>query len=193
MKQPRYWLAGALVACCLAISANAQFVTNVVNTVAVSGITGLGTGIATLLGATPLGSGGLVGATQGTWTPVLTANTPGTPAYSTQTGTYEINGRQVTARFAILLSGWTGSPSGAASITGLPGGGTAAGDQGTCVISQYAVSALAALSYGVSGGVAANTTVISLLENNNTGQTTLTAAQLGTIPLLVGSCFYRNG
>jgi hypothetical protein len=52
VRQPRYWLAGTLVAGCLAVAANAQIVSQVVNTVAVGGITGLGTGVATFL-ATP--------------------------------------------------------------------------------------------------------------------------------------------
>lgn len=57
----------------------------------------------------------------GTWTPGVTAGTTaGTPAYTTQEGTYTLRGADVVVWGHIDLSGWTGSPAGDVSITGLP-------------------------------------------------------------------------
>lgn len=75
MIRPRYWLAGALIAGCLAVSANAQFVSQVVNSVAVGGITGLGANVATALGIAVGSAGG----------PVTFNGAGGTP--SSMTGT----------------------------------------------------------------------------------------------------------
>lgn len=75
MSRPRYWLAGTLIAGCLALAANAAVVNQVVNTVAVGGITGLGTGVATAL-AVNTGSAGA---------PVLFNGAGGTPSSVTLT------------------------------------------------------------------------------------------------------------
>lgn len=129
-----------------------------------------------------------------TWTPAVTASsTAGTPAYSVQVGSYEQIGRQITVRFTITLSGWTGSPSGNISITGLPvASASATNDNGVCHLSNYTVSGLASLSYGMTGEIAPNTSVINLYQNSNSGTVAVTAAQAGTTPTLVGMCSYHN-
>ena len=49
----------------------------------------------------------------GTWTPAVTASsTAGTPTYTTAVGSYVKVGNYIYAKFDIVLSGWTGSPSG---------------------------------------------------------------------------------
>lgn len=55
----RNWLAGAFIAGLIAVAANAQIVSQVINSVAVGGITGLGTSVATALGIN-VGSAGAV-------------------------------------------------------------------------------------------------------------------------------------
>lgn len=129
----------------------------------------------------------------GTWTPAITAaGTAGTPAYSVQVGSYEQIGRQVTARFFITLSGWTGSPAGAVSITGLPLTSTSTtNDFGSCYISNYLVSGLGALTYGIVGYVAPSTTVVPLASNASTGSTAVTVIHTGLTPSLIGVCSYR--
>jgi hypothetical protein len=60
---------------------------------------------------------------EGTWTPVLTAATPGdlSVSYTTQSGTYTKIGRAVTVTFAIITSAFTHTTaSGLAKVTALP-------------------------------------------------------------------------
>jgi len=129
----------------------------------------------------------------GTWTPGVTASsTAGTPAYTTQVGSYVRIGSFIHVQFNIVLSGWTGSPSGNVTITGLPLTSTATtNDNGGCIITNYTVSGLASLSYGLTGVISTSSTVASIYEDNNTGVTQLTAAQAGTTPTLVGYCNYH--
>jgi hypothetical protein len=129
-----------------------------------------------------------------TWTPaVTTTSTAGTPAYTTQVGSYERLGRQVTVRFDITLSGWTGSPSGNVEISGLPvAAANTSNDYGTCAISNYAVTGLAASNIGITGLIAPNTSVIILYQNSNTASSLITAAQIGTTATLIGFCNYHT-
>lgn len=75
MRHPRYWLAGTLVAGCLAVSVNAQVVSQVVNTVAVGNITGLGANVAAMFGIAVGSAGG----------PVTNGGALGTPSSGTAT------------------------------------------------------------------------------------------------------------
>ena len=126
-----------------------------------------------------------------TWTPTITTDaTVGTPAYTTHTGTYEQIGRQVTVRFNITLSGWTGSPTGNVNIAGLPVAD--ADNYGTCVISFYTVTGLAASNLGITGLIADTTSVIILYQNSSTASNKITAAQIGTTANLVGFCNYHT-
>lgn len=128
------------------------------------------------------------------WTPTVSTDaTPGTPAYSIRVGSYERIGRNVRARFTVSLSGWTGSPTGNLVITGLPvASANTANDFGVCTVSFYTVTGLAASSFGLSGSVTANTSQISINQNQSTGVVALTAAQAGTTLFLIGSCDYHT-
>jgi hypothetical protein len=130
---------------------------------------------------------------EGTWTPaVTTTGTAGTPAYSIQEGDYTRIGREVTARFSIILSGWTGSPSGNVNISGLPFTSSATtNNYGGCAIVNYAVAGLASNNYGMSGLIQPGATVVNLLSNSNTAANFSTAAQIGTTPTIVGVCHYH--
>jgi hypothetical protein len=132
--------------------------------------------------------------TPGTWTPAVTAaGTAGTPAYTTQVGSFEQIGREVHVQFTIVLSGWTGSPAGNVTITGLPSAATAtANDNGGCVITQYTVTGLASTNYGIDGVIAPSATAITLYSEGNTGTANVTAAQTGTTPTLIGFCVYHT-
>ena len=127
----------------------------------------------------------------GTWTPVITTDaTVGTPAYTTQLGTYEQIGRQITARFNIQLSGWTGSPTGNVKINGLPVANV--GNYGTCTVSFYSAVNLANSASGISGIIADTASAIDLYSMQNTSTIKLTAAALTTVGGVVGWCSYHN-
>lgn len=159
-----------------------------------TGVSGLGSGVATAAAVATNGNGGFPIYNTGTWTPsVTTSGTVGTPAYSVQTGSYEQIGRFVVARFNVQLSGWTGSPTGNVSVTGLPFTSTATANEfGTCNISQYLVTGLAANNFGVHGSISQNTTTMNLQQMGNTGNSLVTAAQFGTTGIVIGTCFYRT-
>jgi hypothetical protein len=117
MSRPRYWLAGALTACCLAIAANAQIVNQVVNSVAVGGITGLGTGVATWL-ATPSSSNLAATVTDETGSGALVfANTPTlvTPVLGAATATSINLGGSTLSNY--VVGSWTPIDSSGASLT----------------------------------------------------------------------------
>lgn len=154
-----------------------------------SGVTGLGTGVASALANNASAANGFPLYTFGAWTPAVTASsTAGTPSYNFSVGSYEETGRLVTVRFTVSLSGWTGSPSGNVSITGLPvASSNTSNDYGSCSLS---VATGASLTAGVAGYVIPNTSAIVLdypSTNNN-----VTAAQLGTLPILFGVCNYHT-
>lgn len=130
---------------------------------------------------------------QGTWTPTLIgASTPGTgQTYTTQSGSYEQIGRQVTIRFNILATS-LGTAAGGLRISSLPiTAANVADDNGVCTITFYTVSALGALSYGITGLVAPNTAVIIPYQNTNTGSSVVTVTQAGASAQLEGFCSYR--
>lgn len=139
--------------------------------------------------------GGIAGriASVGTWTPAVTAaGTPGTPAYTTQVGSFVKIGTFVHAQFNMVLSGWTGTPAGNVTITGLPFTSTATtSDNGGCIITQYTVTGLAASNWGITATIAPSATVATLLSQANAGTNNVTAAQTGTTPTLIGFCNYH--
>jgi hypothetical protein len=139
-----------------------------------------------------LGSAAFTGYTAGSWTPVVTTSgTVGTPAYSTQIGTYEQIGRQVTVRFALILSGWTGSPTGNVLISGLPvASANITNDDGVCHIGFYTVSGLA--GNVLSGIILANSANIVIYQSAATGTVQVTQAQFGSTGTIVGSCNYHT-
>lgn len=135
---------------------------------------------------------------QGAWTPTVTTDgTVGTPAYTTQVGSYEKIGRQVTARFNIVLSGWTGSPTGLVLLASLPFTSNAtANDFGSCYANTYEVAGLAALNYGITARVDASATSAYLGGAGSSGggvvNHKITAAQFGTTSIIQGVCSYRT-
>lgn len=147
---------------------------------------------------TSSGPGGALGTaafknyTEGNWTPVVTTDgTVGTPAYTLQVGRYEQIGRSITAHFTIQLSGWTGSPTGNVSITGLPSAQSGS-DSGSCYISFYAITGLAVASYGMAGVIAPASSTITLYQNGNASTAAVTAAQMGSTMYLIGACTYHT-
>ena len=130
----------------------------------------------------------------GSWTPTITTSgTIGSPTYSTQVGSYEQIGRQITARFTLVLSGWTGSPTGNVSLAGLPvTSANVTNDYGTCQISNYIVTGLAASNYGMAASIAPNSTTASLTSEGNTSTSSVTAAQFGTTGQIIGVCHYHS-
>jgi hypothetical protein len=143
---------------------------------------------------TLFGSAAAQSYTASTWTPVVTASvTPGTPAYTFQVGSYEQVGRLVVAHFSVSLSGWTGTPNGNVTITGLPAASSSnANDYGACVVGQYAVSALAASNAGITAYISPGTTVINLQSGGASGVSAITTANAGTTPQFLGVCFYHT-
>jgi len=131
---------------------------------------------------------------QGTWTPTLTTTgTVGTPAYNTQSGSYEQIGRQITARFFIVISGWTGSPTGNIEV-GLPvTSANVANDYGICYYTAYTVNGLATNNFGIGGYVAPNTGVATVVSNATANTPGVTAAQFGSANnnAIMGFCTYH--
>jgi len=128
------------------------------------------------------------------WTPALVAaTTPGTPAYSVQVGSYTQHGSEVLVWFDVQLSGWSGSPSGALTITGLPVTATStANDYGDCTLHSFQIANAAG---ALTGRVAPGSTAITLQfisAGGATSQSVLSAASVGTTPILVGSCRYHS-
>jgi len=160
----------------------------------VSGVSGLGTGVATALGVAANGAGGFPTYTAAAWTPAITTTaTVGTPAYTFRVGSYEQIGRQITARFSITLSGWTGSPTGNVSISGLPAtSANTANDFASCTIGFYTVTGLTAANVFVGGVINPNTSQIGLFQGSATTSANITAAQFGTTGTVFGSCNYHT-
>jgi hypothetical protein len=136
---------------------------------------------------------GVAGGVTGSWTPAVTASsTAGTPAYTTHVGSYVAIGNFVYAQFNIVLSGWTGSPSGNVSITGLPLTSTATtNDNGGCTITNYTVSALTASNWAITGVIAPSGTSSLLYASDVSGVSNVTAAETGTTPTFIGFCMYH--
>lgn len=88
-----------------------------------TGISGLGTGVATALGLAVVGSGNVtLGNATTQWTPVATFVTPGdlSNSYNTQHGIYAVNGGILCATFTLIWTPTYTTASGNFLITGLP-------------------------------------------------------------------------
>jgi microcystin-dependent protein len=131
---------------------------------------------------------------ESTWTPVLVGSTgAGPPVYTTQVGSYEIIGRQVTARFNIVTTG-LGGVTGNMQIGGLPVAATATtSDTGSCFISRMTGVTLDANYVTLTGQILPSGSVSNLLEIGS-GQTTANAAVtlFAAATTLVGVCNYRT-
>lgn len=129
-----------------------------------------------------------------TWTPAfIGSTTPGIgQTYSIQSGSYEVIGRQVTARFYVAATS-LGTAAGSLQISGLPvTSANTANDLGTCSISYYSTTGLAALNYGLSGIINPSSNLVTIYENGNTQASQLTVAQAGSTVAVAGVCSYHN-
>lgn len=129
---------------------------------------------------------------QGTWVPAVTgASVAGTgQTYSAQVGSYEQNGRQVTARFTIAMTS-IGTASGNLQLSLPVQAANVANDFGGCYVFGYSLNSATALNYGIMGTIAVNATIATFTTNANTSQIALTVANLGAIGTLQGVCNYR--
>lgn len=128
---------------------------------------------------------------QAAWTPTLIGSTSGAFTYSTQVGSYERVGRQVTVRFS-LVAATAGTASGNVQVGGLPFAAAAtSNDFASCYVGQYAAAGLAALNYGITGNISPSASVVSLLSNATSGGTPVTVAQAGATFTVLGTCIYR--
>lgn len=128
------------------------------------------------------------------WTPTLsTDGTPGTPAYANQLGNYVVDSScMVHAVFRIILSGWTGSPTGNVSIASLPKtSANVSSYAGVCNLSEYSGLSLTALYTQVSARVTFNGTIAELFQSGSTQVAAqITTGIIGTTPSLYGECDY---
>jgi hypothetical protein len=129
---------------------------------------------------------------QGTWTPtIIGESTAGTgQTYSSQVGTYQKFGREVTAHFAITLTS-LGTAAGNADIGGLPFTSSATGNVfGSCYIESYAINSNTGT--GISGVISQSVTVVQLLSIGATSASQLTITNVGSTGILRGTCFYQS-
>lgn len=124
---------------------------------------------------------------EGTWTPGLTfGGASAGIAYSTQSGTYEVTGRNVSCRFALVLTS-KGSASGQAVIGGLPATSnvTLSDDGSGGVVVVYGNMS------GLSGTpvlhVGAGSSRAALLNQGATGTAALTDANFSNVSSLSGT------
>lgn len=129
---------------------------------------------------------------QASWTPAVTgASVAGTgQTYSIQIGSYEQIGRQITARFTVVLTS-VGTASGNVQLSLPIQAANVSNDFGGCFIFGYAIASATALNYGITGNIAPNSTVIILFTNTSLGQSQLTVANIGGSGTLQGVCNYR--
>lgn len=146
-------------------------------------------------GCSNCGSAAFQNYTATTWTPTITTDaTPGTPTYTLQVGSYEVIGRQVTARFWVAASGWTGSPTGTqVQIGGLPlTSANVANHAGVCTIANYA-AVLPGSNFGVQAFILPNTSVAVLQGQGGTGSAALLPSSNSPAVALqfIGVCNYH--
>jgi hypothetical protein len=156
-------------------------------------VTAIVAGTATVTGSCTT-SCATVSYSQGTWTPVLAgATTAGTPTYTIQVGSYEIIGRQVTARFTVATSAWAGSPTGNVEITGLPvASSSATNDFGSCLVGNYSGVTLSSSTFGIGGLISPGSTVFTLSSGGATTSAAINAATVGATVQFVGTCHYHT-
>lgn len=150
----------------------------------------------------------------GTWTPSISGlptataaapnnNTPGSFTYQYQTGSYEIIGRQVTARFNIGIQSVTSSPGGIIGITGLPVVATSAGtptpDYGICQIEAYNGMSFDTGYSSLSGIITPGTSTVGIVESGSAktivmlgGLTNGTTGLTSTPAQIIGVCQYHS-
>jgi len=132
------------------------------------------------------------GYTQGSWTPHLTGTTSGEATYNAngQIGTYEVIGRQWTARFDLEIA-TAGTISGIVQISGLPWTqANAANDYGSCIFSNLAAITFPTSTTAILGGfVSPNASVARITASGSNLNSTLTSTNIGNNAELIGVCF----
>lgn len=163
-------------------------------TLNLAAIGGFGTGVATALGVATNSNGGFPIYSSGTWTPGLSGTSSGSATYTSQTGSYEIIGRQVHARFKIVTA-TTASIIGTAQLTGLPATvANTANDYGGCFVTEWSGFSLSAGFVYLSFRPAINTTVADFLEIGGTTSNAVAfgAGQMGSTITISGTCIYHT-
>lgn len=127
----------------------------------------------------------------GTWTPAVTAaSTAGTPAYTTQDGRYTLIGDDAWLWGKVVLSGWTGSPSGDLRVTGLP---WAAGSVEPDALGTASVQGGATFSGYLVANIAADATFFTVQDVTSGGSlSNMTASTFGTTGELRFHLHYRR-
>jgi hypothetical protein len=128
---------------------------------------------------------------QGSWVPVLAGSSvAGTPVYTTQAGSYEQIGRQVTARFSIITSAITGI-SGDVRVAGLPFANNAT-DIGIGFISCFSGWTGTAGFTTIGGVVDGSQTFMRIQESGNgVNSPNAIAAHFAATTALLGVVFYH--
>lgn len=127
-----------------------------------------------------------------TWTPTLIGSTSGAFTLAAANGSYEKIGRQITLRFTISSS--ANAAVGNVQIGGLPvASANVAGDNGGCAITQVNGWTGAAGFTWLAGSIAANSSVVALVENGSTKAVQATpTGEFAAATTLVGQCTYHN-
>lgn len=133
---------------------------------------------------------------ENSWLPVLAgSSTPGTPGYITngQVGTWSRNNNEVTLKFFIQISSFSGPPTGNMTIAGLPLSAAAtANDFGVCTISDMVGVTLDSGFTTLTGIIGSNGGTINLYEigSTKTGQPTPISDYSLSATVLAGQCVY---
>lgn len=127
------------------------------------------------------------------WTPTLVGSTSGSWTLSTASGSYEQNGRHITARFTIIASG-SSSPVGNIVIGGLPvaAGNTSNDNAGCWIIEQSGLTN--ATGFTTYAGLIVPGTSNILLVENGSGKTAQPApvGESVATPFMIGACNYHS-
>jgi len=119
------------------------------------------------------------------------ATTAGTPTYTARSGTWTRNNNDITVNFKVGVSA-LGSPSGYATISGLPFTASSPGSEdGRCTFTDWTGWTAQAGYTDLKGAVINGTSSIYLVENGSTKSLSLTdVSQLAATTVLQGICTY---
>lgn len=129
----------------------------------------------------------------GTWTPALAGSTvAGTPTYTTQAGFYNRIGNMVWVNAFVQITAFGGSPTGNATITGLPLTASATtNNEANCSVGAYGGWTLTASYTQLEGKINENTsTIIFLQGGSGQANAAVPVANVGASSLISISCAY---